>query len=657
MVGVPQPTWKLAGALFAEFLTVISCIILRVSFRRVSLSVRRRLFPRQLASLAFANLIFALGATAQDILEFGYFDGINNATPSRENSGDLVLFGRVCTVTARIFQFGRHVSVLIQAHISISFVCFSFHFRWSFYWLAATLKWLWLVGLVLTAAEALSTVNHDPDDGYIIEFFARASDGTIWLNRPFDNNFCLRNTAHSLDIVAIGSLWGCFAVIIAANFAMLLNSFRRRGRSVSIAVARRTSLYPLSFVLSFTLVSYELGTNFFFFEYIGPLRMEEFYFISIVLQHLNGFLNASCYLWQTSHVRKVFRRRDELGDTAGVGVQPWESFPIQPTPTERVGSWSVPDRVHDVPARRAPQSWPIVDPRDRGSDHFERTSTFTWSTPAINRARSEEHLALNSGDQRDRDVLLMLCYLEGLDLVGDSSRAHGRRTDGVYDDHSFSFLQEDHGGPRDVAPAVPSLQGIVWDPNNDGSWGRGLVSVRCSNIPVMLEQVFVTIGCLGRGAFGRVDLVKARCQYGDIVEGERYAIKHMDTRNDRTYQEREVLRSARHPGIVRFVTALKTDTAWALIMEYCPGGDLEYKVERDGTPGLPLELVRRYAAETLDALSYLHSSNILHRDLNPSNIFPHSSRPLQSGRLGLREACEEHEHVSRYSRVLSSGSQ
>ena len=54
-------------------------------------------------------------------------------------------------------------------------------------------------------------------------------------------------------------------------------------------------------------------------------------------------------------------------------------------------------------------------------------------------------------------------------------------------------------------------------------------------------------------------------------------------------------------------------------MEYIPNGSLKNLIPRD--VGLPLELVRTYAAQLVVFLEYLHSElEVCHRDLKPGNI-------------------------------------
>ena len=71
-------------------------------------------------------------------------------------------------------------------------------------------------------------------------------------------------------------------------------------------------------------------------------------------------------------------------------------------------------------------------------------------------------------------------------------------------------------------------------------------------------------------------------------------------------------------------------------MEYIPQGSLKMLIPRD--VGLPLELVRTYAAQLVVFLEYLHSElEVCHRDLKPGNIMIGDNQYLKivSNRLKL----------------------
>lgn len=87
------------------------------------------------------------------------------------------------------------------------------------------------------------------------------------------------------------------------------------------------------------------------------------------------------------------------------------------------------------------------------------------------------------------------------------------------------------------------------------------------------------------------------------------------------------MQSVKHPHIVN-AYALHEDsvTVW-ICMELCDGGSLEHRVRRDG----PCADSARLTRELLDAISYLHSKRIVHRDVKPDNL-------LLDGRGQLRLA-------------------
>ncbi|KAK9143305.1 hypothetical protein Syun_012705 [Stephania yunnanensis] len=130
---------------------------------------------------------------------------------------------------------------------------------------------------------------------------------------------------------------------------------------------------------------------------------------------------------------------------------------------------------------------------------------------------------------------------------------------------------------------------------------------------------FEIIKPISRGAFGRVFLARKR------ATGDLFAIKvlrkaDMIRKNavDSILAERNILISVRNPFVVRFFYSFTCRENLYLVMEYLNGGDLYSLLSNLGC--LEEDMARVYIAELVLALEYLHSLNVIHRDLKPDNI-------------------------------------
>jgi len=167
------------------------------------------------------------------------------------------------------------------------------------------------------------------------------------------------------------------------------------------------------------------------------------------------------------------------------------------------------------------------------------------------------------------------------------------------------------GGLRSVAVALINAVAVPQES------GRPLVSS-------FLER-FQILRLLGEGNFGTV--YEARDLRGR--QSRHCALKILHRRQYRTHsmlrrarQERHVLKAARHPFVVGLWCSFRTSSGeLALVMEYCPGGNLNELVVRCGRPGLQEVMARRILAEVLMALEYLHDElDVIFRDLKPDNV-------------------------------------
>ena len=70
-------------------------------------------------------------------------------------------------------------------------------------------------------------------------------------------------------------------------------------------------------------------------------------------------------------------------------------------------------------------------------------------------------------------------------------------------------------------------------------------------------------------------------------------------------------------NIIKFYTAFLQEDFMCIIMEYCSKGTLQNIIKRKH---ISTETVWKYFSQTCGAIHYLHKNNIIHRDLNSSNI-------------------------------------
>ena len=129
---------------------------------------------------------------------------------------------------------------------------------------------------------------------------------------------------------------------------------------------------------------------------------------------------------------------------------------------------------------------------------------------------------------------------------------------------------------------------------------------------------------LGKGSFGEVFLTTKK---GSKVL---YATKRLDRafsekpeNMKRLANEINILKRIKHPNIVGLIDLKKTKTHIYIITEFCNGGSLSdclRKYVNANYKPFPETIVQYLMKQILNAMNYLHTNKIIHRDLKLDNI-------------------------------------
>ncbi|MFH4978525.1 hypothetical protein AB6A40_005234 [Gnathostoma spinigerum] len=130
---------------------------------------------------------------------------------------------------------------------------------------------------------------------------------------------------------------------------------------------------------------------------------------------------------------------------------------------------------------------------------------------------------------------------------------------------------------------------------------------------------FSVIRSIGRGAFGRVCVVRHR------GTKKHYALKYMDKRRcvqrmaaENVVRELDLLAHLSHPFIVNLWFSFQDTYRMYMVSDLLLGGDLRYHLNQQGR--FSEDRAKLYICEIALALDYLHGEMIIHRDIKPDNI-------------------------------------
>jgi MAP/microtubule affinity-regulating kinase len=123
---------------------------------------------------------------------------------------------------------------------------------------------------------------------------------------------------------------------------------------------------------------------------------------------------------------------------------------------------------------------------------------------------------------------------------------------------------------------------------------------------------------IGKGNFARVMLARHQ------PTGSEVAIKIIDKTQlntnslEKLFREVSIMKILNHPNIVKLYEVIETEKTLYLVMEYINNGEVFEYLVKNGR--MKENVARQKFRQIVSAVQYLHSKNIIHRDLKAENL-------------------------------------
>lgn len=151
---------------------------------------------------------------------------------------------------------------------------------------------------------------------------------------------------------------------------------------------------------------------------------------------------------------------------------------------------------------------------------------------------------------------------------------------------------------------------------------------------------------IGQGSFGTVYLalhaITAELMALKQVEMPSSANTAVDAKKNNMVEalkrEIDLLRELKHPNIVQYLGSNSDDTHLNIFLEYVAGGSVATMLNNYGP--LPEPLVSNFVRQILTGLDYLHSMDIIHRDIKGANILVDNHGSVKISDFGISKRVE-----------------
>ncbi|PSK49416.1 hypothetical protein B9Z65_8211 [Elsinoe australis] len=188
-----------------------------------------------------------------------------------------------------------------------------------------------------------------------------------------------------------------------------------------------------------------------------------------------------------------------------------------------------------------------------------------------------------------------------------------------------TYQQSYNSAPQQQQHNAASIQNIMNPAQSDPSFSNNGIYQQAVTNPVRETKGKYTLSdfiiqrTLGTGSFGRVHLVQSKHNqrfYAVKVLKKAQVVKMKQV--EHTNDERRMLQKVKHPFLITLWGTFQDSKNLYMVMDFIEGGELFSLLRK--SQRFPNPVAKFYAAEVTLALDYLHSHNIIYRDLKPENL-------------------------------------
>ena len=153
------------------------------------------------------------------------------------------------------------------------------------------------------------------------------------------------------------------------------------------------------------------------------------------------------------------------------------------------------------------------------------------------------------------------------------------------------------------------------------------------------SEDFEILQILGKGGFGEVFKVISKLN-NKVYAMKRLNLKNLEKSNKKAYElalnEINYLQELNNAHIIKYYKNFKEDDYLYIIIECVENGDLDgfIKAHKVFNNPIPEEVLWNIFLQCMEALSYIHNKNIIHRDIKPKNIFMDNNMFIKIGDFG-----------------------